>query len=145
MSHFGIINCVHKADENRLCALLRNEGAHILYLHGDNIHDAASFLRQVERELPMPPELEPHNWDAFADCLWSGLAEIAAAHVAVLWTEADRMLHGGLPDLLTAVSCFEQTARSVGTTEYGFPHPLLFQVFLLGEGENFPPLRGKQI
>lgn len=143
MNHFGIINCVQSADEARLRVLLQSENVRIFVLQGAHVHDAASFLRQVGLDLPREPDLEPGNWDGFVDCLWGGLAELDSSHVAILWTDAHRMLEGGLPDLLTAISCFEQVARSLYAPESNLPSPMTLQVFLLGDGTNFPPLAVK--
>ena len=140
MLDYGRINCVNTSELPRLRAELERDGSVVFELRGDAITDKASFLRQAAIDLPHPSGLIPHNWDAFVDCLWGGIEETNALLVAVLWTEAHRMLQGGLHDLLTAVSCFEQVAHSLFSAERESIHPIQLVVFLIGDGENFPPL-----
>lgn len=118
---------------------LRDEGYAVLRLDGADIHDQESLLRQAERDLPFPPDLPPRGWDGFLAGLWNGLAGLDSAEVAIVWTDADRMLEGGLEDLLVAARLFGSLASQVGTTERGFPRETVLRTFLVGEGRNFPP------
>ena len=118
---------------------LRNRDYRIFDLDGGEIHDKNSFFLQAAKDLPQPHGLiAENNWDALSDNLWWSLSEITETQVAIVWSNAHRMLNGGLPDLLVAVSCFEQLAKSVATTEHGFSHPVTLHIFLVGEGDNFP-------
>ncbi|MFN3653215.1 MAG: barstar family protein [Armatimonadota bacterium] len=137
---FSQTNFVHSADLDALRSTLVARGFTLLELDGRQVRDKHSFLLQVRSDFPSPEGLEPHNWDAFSDCLWLSLRELGAANVAVVWTQVERMLDGGLPDLLTAVSCLEQVAISVAGTEEGFPRATALLIFLVGEGPNFPRL-----
>jgi len=136
--NFGVVTCLHISALQTVRDLFDDLNCTVFELQGNLVCDKVSFLRQANGDLPCPEGLEPYSWDAFMDCLWWGLADIDTSQVAILWTDAHIMLEGGLPDLLSAVSCFEQIARSVATIEQGFPRPLILHIFLLGEGINFP-------
>lgn len=134
----GPLTCVNQASWAALDEALGRWGHRVFFLSGDQVTDKQSLLAQVERDLPMPAGLHPHNWDALADCLWGGLAEVSSERVAIVWTHAQTLLEADLQTFLTAVGIFTSLARQVLTTEHGFPHIMELNVFLIGTGSNFP-------
>ncbi|SRR6266542_1030614 len=138
-NRFGLIACVNQGELASLRAMLITDGFRLFQLNGSNVHDRSTFLEEASRALPHEPGVEVvSKWDALVDSLWGGLAIEETSNVTFLWTDAQRMLEHGLPDLLTAVSCLEHLARQVATPSAGFPRAVRLITFLLGEGDNFP-------
>ncbi len=79
------------------------------------------------------------NWSGFDDYLWGVVAETDA--VAIVWSDAHRMLGGGLGDLMLAVEAITDLARQVADgSESGFPRPVTLRLVLVGDGPDFPPV-----
>lgn len=136
---FRIINCINRIGAGTVRYELRQHGYLIIDLDGKHVRDKKSFFVQAAKDLPQPADLiAVDNWDALSDSMWWALSELDATRVAILWNDAHLMLDGGFPDLLMAISCFEDLAKSVATTESGFPRALSLHIFLIGEGSNFP-------
>ncbi|PYS30269.1 MAG: hypothetical protein DMF75_16190, partial [Acidobacteria bacterium] len=105
-----------------------------------------AFFIEAARILPQdPPLIGNINWDALTDSLWGGLAELGKERVALIWTNAQRMLEHGLQDLLIANGCFEHIASTMATTKYGISRPIMLVVFLVGEGNNFGPFLADKV
>jgi hypothetical protein len=122
-----------------LRAELQKHGFAVYVLDGNSIFDEGSFLRTFARDVPFevfhPGDLiPPVNWNAFGDCLSSGLGSRPETRVAILWDGADRMLDGNLPFLLNAVERITWEADRV----WGYDPPIMLVVFLVGDGPNFP-------
>ena len=100
---FALVNTVATADLDRLLGILADDGATVVRFHGDGVTDKASFLTQADGDFPRPPDLHPHNWDAFADTLWNGLADMGDGDIAIIWTDAHELARGDLQDFLMAV------------------------------------------
>lgn len=98
-------------------------------------------MLQAHEDLPTAEGLAAdNNWDAFVDNVWWGLSLLQDRHVSFLWTDAHLMLSGGLPDLLVAVNCFEHLSEVVANPKRDFSPGMTLNVFLIGEGNNFPDL-----
>lgn len=139
---FGIVTLVAQSDLETLRAALSRWGYVLYQLDGAQVKDRRSFLTAATQTLSLPPGFVVQSWDGFQDRLWGSLCGVEASHVAFIWQDADQMLNGGLGDLLSAVSIFEETARRVyNFTESGFPHEMDFTLFLVGAGPNFPRFR----
>jgi hypothetical protein len=137
---FEIVTLVNRSDMETLQTALRRWGFFVYQLDGAQVTDRRSFLNAVTQTLSLPAGFGIQSWHGFQDHLWGSLCGVEASHVAFIWQDADQMLSGGLGDLLTAVSIFEETGRRVyNFTESGFPHEMDFTLFLVGDGANFPP------
>ena len=90
---------------------------------------------------PFLRDLPPRGWDGFLAGLWNGLAGLDSAEVAIVWTDADRMLEGGLEDLLVAARLFGSLASQVGTTERGFPRETVLRSSSSARGGTSPRSR----
>jgi len=134
-----LVNCINQTALKELDTALQAWGFRVFTLHGDNITDKATFLAQVEKDLPLSAGLQPHNWDALVDCLWGGLKELADPHVAIVWTHAQRLLDSDLQDFLIAVDSLTDVGRDV-YSGVGFAHEMSLYIFVVGEGSNFRPL-----
>jgi hypothetical protein len=120
-------------------AELRRHGFVCYTMDGRAIQDEGSFLQSFALSVPFevfhPGDVTPPlNWNAFGDCLSSGLGSCQETQVAILWEGADRMLDGNLPLLLNAVEVISWEADRV--SRYNPPIRLL--VFLFGDSLNFP-------
>jgi hypothetical protein len=132
------VTCVRATATAELDAQLG--GVRTLRLDGSGVADKAGFLSRVERDLPMPPGLHPHNWDALADCLWGSFTTMDDDEVAIVWERADELLDSSLSTFLQAVDTLNGLARSALTTEYGFSHPMVVRLFLVGKASSFDDL-----
>jgi hypothetical protein len=140
ISSLEIITPVDQASQPELEAALRQAGFRICHLDGRDVTDAASFLARAATDLPMPAGVTPRRWSGFVDALWQALHELEEPGVGIVWIHADRMLEGGLGDLLVIADCFTAVARQVYDAEDGSGRALVLKVFLLGDGANFPRL-----
>jgi Barstar (barnase inhibitor) len=130
-----IVTPVSRASQPALEAALRRHGYRLVQLDGREVRDAASFIQRAAIDLPMPAGVTPRRWSGLVDALWQALSELEEPGIAIVWTDADRMLEGGLGDLLLAADCFTDVARQVYEAR-----ELVVKVFLVGDGINFPRL-----
>lgn len=133
---FTLVNCVAQVDLPRLEELLRGAGFHVIALDGKLVNDKASLLGQAELDLPPVAGMRPANWDALADYLWNGLRELGEEQVALVWTDADRTVHGDLQDLMDALRVLTGVADAILEGD-GFPQPTTLLIFLVGDGPEF--------
>jgi|GEM_PF-1461778 len=137
-SSLGLVTLVNQASQNRLMRTLETWGERVFVLDGSGVHDGETFLVQAARDLPLTQRARYH-WAGFPDDLWGWLLKVEDQSVSLVWEHADRMLNGGLADLLLAVECISGVARQVyDPSESGFPREMNLRLFLLGEGTNFP-------
>lgn len=128
------VNCVATTSLEALHAFLDRKGFRKLALDGREIRDADRFYQAVKTQLPLDPPLSgtTAHWDALADSLWGGIAFLEAPRVAIIWTDCDQMLTGGLPDLLIIASVLEHLSIDA------IRIPVQLKSFLVGAGPNFP-------
>jgi hypothetical protein len=122
-----------------LRADLLDLGFAVHVLNGYSISDEGSLLQAFARDVPFevfhPGDVTPPvNWNAFGDCLSTGIGSCPETQVAIFWDGADRMLDGNLPLFLNTVECLIAEARRVGS----YDPPILLVVCLVGDGPNFP-------
>jgi hypothetical protein len=67
------------------------------------------------------------------------LDALRAGKVAIIWTDLQRMLVRGLPDLLTATLCLVDVARLAASRDSGISVPTNLIILGVGVGPNFPP------
>lgn len=130
-----MVTCVAAASADELLAEL--EGVRTLHLDGADVVDKSTFLAGVERDLPMPADLRPGNWDALADVLWGSFARSDESEVAIVWDDAHVLLDASLSVFLQALAILVGFARTAATTETGFPREMVVRLFLVGAGDNF--------
>lgn len=140
-TRFSLLTCLNDRDLTVLKGLLEQEKFALLEIDGTAVHDSRSFFLQVRDRLPLdPPLVGAVNWDALSDSLSAGVMGLPEARVALIWTEAQNMLDGGLPHLLDAVDTLFGVARSVYSPSSEVVSPKEMLVFLVGRGANFPAL-----
>ena len=100
----------------------------VLRVDGADVRDAASFLRRAGEALTGAPM---QNWAQFEDVLRSAVFRAEGSEYALLWTEVDRMLDGGLDDLVTV------TDACLGLARTRQEHGHRVRAFFLGDGPNF--------
>jgi RNAse (barnase) inhibitor barstar len=81
---------------------LERLGFQVFRLDGTKISDRESFHREVAEVFSFP-DYYGRNWDAFDECF--GELEMPP-HVAVVWTDADRLAAGDLKTFAEAVCLF---------------------------------------
>ncbi len=81
-------------------------------LDGDRAIDEAACLAELSRGLGFPKTFG-HNWDAVVDSLGDVVAE-GGAHIAILWTAAERSAAASLSTFVRALLALEAAARDVG-------------------------------
>jgi hypothetical protein len=138
-----VLNFVDLRALPELEGFLKASGFRLLYLDGTHVTDRDSFLEQAAKSLPQPDDLVAvHSWDAFEDSLANGLAAATDDRAAIIWTHAEKMLEGGLSDLVIITNILMDVARSFSIPRPGLPHPspLAFCTVLAGVGLNFREL-----
>lgn len=128
----AVLNWVDAADEERLRTALRATNVHIVELNGALVDDAPSLFAGFETLLGRT--FAAGRWDALRDVLPEIVGRGRSDDSCLVWDHADNMLHGGLPDLVTALLLLVETSRDLGQDNRRFV------TFLIGEGPNFPRL-----
>jgi hypothetical protein len=130
----AVLNWVNAADAERLRTALRATELHVVELNGALVDDAASLFAGFETLLGRG--FAAGRWDALRDVMPEIVGQTRPEDSCLVWDHADNMLHGGLPDLVTALHLLVETSRGLGQ------HNRRFVTHLLGEGPNFPRLGG---
>ena len=136
---FRLLNVVSQSQLGELESGCAEWGWQLWRLHGADVVDAASLFARAAKDLPSPfPQRPVHDWDAFTDSLWEAAATTDATEIAFVWTGVERMLEGGLPDLIQAAVALQSLSRRLySPASPGVPAKALY-IFLMGEGPNFP-------
>lgn len=93
-------------------------------LDGTVIESQADFVRESSRTLPLDPPLGPGlRWDAFSDSLWSGIDELRASRVAIVWYRADVLSAADPRPYAEAQQCFEEVATLAQDPKSGIEVP----------------------
>lgn len=101
---FSTISCINKKSITELKKHLRENGYHIYEIDGTEIINAKTFFAEIVKVLPQNPPLSGReNYDAFTDSVWEGIVDLELDKVAILWTDVNNILNGGLEDLLKIV------------------------------------------
>ena len=132
------LNCIKQRELSAVKNYLTQHGFHILELDGSTITDAKTFFEIARKVFPSDPPFGPVlNLDAFDDSFFGGLDILKQPRVAVIWTHVDKVLLGGLRDLLVITESIHDVAMQVYSPKSGISVPVTLLLFLLGEGENF--------
>jgi len=138
-STLALLTLANQADLGALEAALAEWGVPAYRLDGRDIRDTATFWRAAGQQLPLPPgRREPASWSALSDSLWESLHEVESEELALLWTDAQAMLDGGLADLLAAVDVLTRLSRQFYSPSSPQATPKTLYVILAGMGPNFP-------
>jgi hypothetical protein len=125
----ALLNWLPADREAELRSQLEADGFRAIDLDGSGAVDAATFRSAAATQLFDGEETA--NWSSFNDQLRNHPVVCDADRVALVWTQVDRMLTSGLPDLVTALDILAGVARE----RYGLGST--FVVYLLGDGPNF--------
>ena len=140
MQRLRFLNCVNQSELFEVKSHLTQHGFSIFEVDGSTITDARAFYETARTVLPADPPFGPMvSWDGFVDSFFGGLHELKEPKVAVVWTHVEMMLRGNLRDLMDITNCINDVAVQVISPRSGISVPVTLQLFLLGEGENFPP------
>lgn len=134
------INCLNQASLPDLEAALRGWQVPIFYLHGENARDKASFLTQIDKDLPKPDGAPLGNLEALADRLQWMLTKADGARIALVWTQADCLVYQSLQDFLAVFQVLNDFARQTGSAEADVAREKALNVFLTGDGPSFTNL-----
>ncbi len=131
---FARITCAATSSGSALIEALEAGRYTVLRLDGSGVRDKASFLRQLELDLPGPDDISTGNWDAAADWLWQLFSKVDDDQIAIVWSDAHVLLESSLETLLTGVTMITEVAAMK------FSRPKHIIVCLVGDGETFPEL-----
>jgi hypothetical protein len=135
-------SCAGSDDYEGIRTVLASSGFTIFELADANVTNIETFFRAVVGAVPNDPPLSGRpNLDAFVDSVWECFQQLGVARIAVLWKHADKMLNGGLQDLIIICDLFQEIARTLTTTCEGRTSPVIFHLILFGNGPNFPRIR----
>jgi len=131
-ARFYPLNYIRASDYDTVALQLKESEYSLLTLNGALVRDTASFLTAASTDLlqgiPAP------NWSSFEDSFRDLIWTLDDRFVALVWTDAHRMLQGGLGDLVTALTLFTRVSELLKGN-----HTVL-AVFLFGDGPNFPQI-----
>lgn len=135
-------SCACADDQDSIKTVLVTSGVSIFELPDDQISDIEAFFRAVVQVVPTDPPLSGRfNADAFVDSVWEGFRVLGVDKVAILWKNADKMLNGGLQDLITISDLLQEIARTLRGTGGGRLPNFTIHLILFGTGPNFPRVR----
>lgn len=130
-----VVNLVGSEALPDLEASLRDWEWTVWRLDGSDVIDGETLFQRATTDLPSPfPGRDTTGFDSFADSLWEAAVTSRAEDIAVVWTDAQQMLRGGLGDLLVAVSILRRLSQRLAESTA----PTGFSTFLVGSGPNFP-------
>ncbi|MBN9392629.1 MAG: barstar family protein [Chloroflexi bacterium] len=135
------VTYINKSDLARFKDALKELDFQVFELNGEKVRDAESLFEQAARDWPHPPYLTPDSWPALADCLWTSLVESAHPKVVLLWTEAQNMLDGGLPVLITGIEVVSSNLKNAAKKSKADPAEVYYRLVISGSGPNFPPFQ----
>lgn len=130
----AVINFVDANQSDSLLMGLSSKGAVVATLDGTVIHNQATLLEEIGVKLFGGKKLL--NWAQLEDLLRLTILRANGGEYALVWTNANTMLEGGLRDLIVAADVFFRAARDARQHGRGF------RVFLLGSGPNFQADKG---
>lgn len=128
----AVINYVASDDLDKLISFLGSHKHWVYKLDGKEISEKQSLLVQLSAALFGHQVVA--NWSSFEDLLYTWVNETSYPHLAIVWTDAHRMLEGGLGDLVTALDIMTRVAR------HYYEQEIDLVIFLIGDGPNFAPL-----
>ena len=135
-------SCACADDLDSIKTVLVTSGFTIFELPDDQISDIEAFFRAVVQVVPTDPPLSGRlNADAFVDSVWEGFRLLGVDKVAILWKNADKMLNGGLQDLITISDLLQEIARTLKGAGGGRLPYFSIHLILFGTGPNFPGVR----
>lgn len=129
----AVLNWLNVADVERLRMALERTDLQVQQLDGTRISDAPSLLAGFETLAGR--SFAAGGWDALRDILSEIVGRSSSGRSCLIWEHVDAMLHGGLPDLVTALTLLAETSRDLAARNRQFV------TFLTGEGPNFPRLQ----
>ena len=136
-----VLNLISQHQLATLDRSLSDWGCITWKLDGSTVTDAATLFVRAAVDLPSPFTVRPvHGWDAFKDSLWEAAVTCDADEIAFVWTNTQRMLEGGLADLLQAAATLGSLSRDLAKLASPSVSAKTFYIFLAGTGPNFPDL-----
>ena len=115
-------------EHDQMIENLRDAGFFVIEFDGGE--SAAAFFEEVKDKLPLDPPLSGRvNWNAFSDSLWSGLNDLAAEAVVVVWRGASRLQHADSWSFAVAQDIFAEVASQLNRGMYGAKKKIIRIIF----------------
>jgi hypothetical protein len=104
------------------------------------------FLESLRCSLALPcSESSLTSWDSAADFFWQAMMEQPGTKVAIIWDSVDLLVDSKLALLTKCLEFLVSVAEVVERPEFSSDcHPVLVQIYLVGEGSNFPSITSKE-
>ncbi|MEU5919753.1 hypothetical protein [Streptomyces sp. NPDC047141] len=106
--------------------------------------DKEAVFGAVQEALPLDPPLGPHMvWDALSDSVWSGLHELKAPRVVIIWPDAQPVA-GAEGDFWIALEIFRDVVAGLAEDRYTGGRPTQVSVYVAPAscGEEAVPVSG---
>jgi hypothetical protein len=139
LDRFRFVNCVHQRERDLLKDFLGELRFQIFELDGAYIENKTTFLEAVNKQWPRTKELGGYGWDQWNSVFGAGLEDLESERVALIWYYPEHLINGDLPSFLIAYELLWQMAQLAITEPEQFSHMRTLLIFLVGNGDNFPP------
>ena len=130
----GAINFVAQVDGPLLKQALASWNCAPMSLQGAKIIDKKTLLEGFASQGILSEPVR--TWESLRAALGALVRSRPDQPQALIWLDADQMLHGGLPALVDAADVLVDLTRELYATDR------VFVTFLLGNDANFPPFLG---
>jgi hypothetical protein len=133
-----LVTCVSEASSGLLDSALHAHGFDCYRVDSQSITSKQTLLAAFIQGFSLESNQLLDSWDVAADLIWQKLMSQSSNRAALIWHNAHRMLTGELQLLLDAIELLMGVAKTVESQASGDGcHPVLFRVYLVGEGKNF--------
>lgn len=138
MRELGAVSFVHRDELESVIDYCNNKKYRIFFIDGTQVITLADFFYWIKTTMPQDPPLSGRiNFDALVDSLWGGLESSGESKIAVIWIDVNKFMdcEDNRFDLLC--ECFEELSTTLRLESYGVEQPVMLNVILLGQGEEF--------
>ena len=101
-----------------------SSGDSAFFYLGSGIRTTADFFNAARSTFPLNPPLQSdHVWDALSDSLWSGLDDLSAKEITIVWSGANVMKDYDPRGYELATSTLNDVSKQLGSPEYTCSRP----------------------
>lgn len=106
----------------------------------------SEFLESLRSTLHLPcGENLLTSWDSAADYFWEAMMDQTSSKVAFFWDSVDLLVDSKLAILTKCLEFLVSVSEVVERQELSSDcHPVLVQIYLVGNGDNFPPIASNE-
>ncbi len=134
-SEFAVTTYVSQYELDKLLDILKQRNYRVIVLDGSSVTTKSALFAQVEKDFPLPEDYKlVHNWASFEDSLWNMVFSFEEEQIAIIWSHVERILDGGLEDLMNAADVLTTLSRNL------YEQQVDLSIFFVGEGSNFQKL-----